>query len=233
MTNDDTIYNTNLQIPADRQSARICRWRSAASVVYYNYPMVTEPLDQARDGGGVDLEPTPDEQAAFSQLFTKYFAPVYRYVHGRVPMAEEAKDIVHMVFYRIWTRRPQLDPNRSLLPFLCTLARYATVDYLRHERVEHRFARHCLQLIALDGPPAAADDAEQEVLRQERAAIVTQALDSLSPRQREVMALRWREQLSYDEIARRLNISRKTVAMHLARAMEHLRERLPDMYDIE
>ena len=47
------------------------------------------------------------------------------------------------------------------------------------------------------------------------------------------MVLRWREQLSYDEIARRLKISRKTVAMHLARAMEHLRKTLPGMYEIE
>ena len=59
------------------------------------------------------------------------------------------------------------------------------------------------------------------------------ALETLSPRQREVIELRWREQLSYDEIAKRLNVSKKTVAMHLARAMEHLRDTLPGMYDIE
>jgi RNA polymerase sigma-70 factor (family 1) len=194
--------------------------------------MATEPYTEA-PGGGVDIEPTADEQAAFAHLFAKYFAPVYRYVYGHVPLAEEAKDIVHIVFYRIWTRRPRLDTNRSLLPFLCTLARFATVDYLRHERVENRFARQCLQLMELDGPPAAADNAERDLLRQEMADIVTQALDSLSPRQREVMVLRWREQLSYDEIAKQLKISRKTVAMHLSRAMEHLRHRLPDMYDIE
>ena len=183
--------------------------------------------------GGVGIEPTPDEQAAFAHLFAKYFAPVYRYVYGHVPVAEEAKDIVHIVFYRIWTKRTVLDVSRSVLPFLCTLARFVTVDYLRHEQVENRFMRQCLRLIELDGPPVASDDPEQELLRDELAGIVTVALESLSPRQREIMLLRWREQLSYEEIASRLNISKKTVAAHLARAMEHLRDTLPGMYDIE
>lgn len=194
--------------------------------------MATESYPETRNGG-VDVEPTSDEQAAFGHMFTKYFTPVYRYVYGHVPMAEEAKDIVHIVFYRIWTRRPTLDSGRSLLPFLCTLARFVTVDYLRHERIESRFARQCLQLMELDGPPVASDNPERELLQQELSEIVSQALDSLSPRQREVMVLRWREQLSYEEIAQQLKISRKTVAIHLARAMEHLRETLPDMCDIE
>jgi RNA polymerase sigma-70 factor (ECF subfamily) len=190
-------------------------------------------------GGAVDLdpelgaEPTADEQAAFAHLFTKHFAPVYRYVYGLVPMPEEAKDIVHMVFYRIWKRRPALDPDRSLLPLLCTIARFVTIDYLRHERIENRFARRCLRLVELEGPPVAAENPERELLQQELSDVVTEALDGLSPRQREAIVLRWREQLSYDEIAKRLKVSKKTVAMHLARAMEHLRATLPGMYDLE
>lgn len=183
--------------------------------------------------GGLDLEPSADEQAAFADLFTEYFAPVYRYVYGLIPMAEEARDIVHRVFYRVWTQRPLLDPRRPVLPFLFTIARFITVDYLRHERVENRFARRCLRIIELDGPTAAPDDPERDVLSQELSDVVTLALASLSPRQREVMQMRWREQLSYEEIAKRLDISRKTVSMHLSRAMEHLREMLPDMYDID
>lgn len=194
--------------------------------------MATESFPEAH-GGALGIEPTADEQTAFGGLFTEYFAPVYRYVYGLVPMAEEARDIVHMVFYRVWTRRPMLDVNRPVLPFLFTLARFATVDYLRHERVENRFARRCLRIIELDGPAAAPDNPERDVLDRELSDVVTLALESLSPRQREVMQLRWREQLSYDEIARRLNVSRKTVSMHLSRAMEHLRELLPGMYDIE
>jgi len=193
--------------------------------------MATESYPES--DGGVDLEPTVDEQAAFTRLFTKYFAPVYRYVYGHVPMPEEAKDIVHMVFYRIWKRRPALDGDRSLLPLLCTIARFAAVDYLRHERIESRFARRRLRLLELEGPPAATDDPERELLQQELATVVTSALESLSPRQREVIELRWREQLSYEEIAKRLDISKKTVAMHLSRAMDHLRDTLPGMYDIE
>lgn len=42
--------------------------------------------------------------------------------------------------------------------------------------------------------------------------------------------MRWLRQMSFDEIAQQMNISRKTVSMHLSRAMLHLREQLPTMY---
>ncbi len=226
------------------ESARICRWRGCQGLIYYIEFMANESFPGAEVGFDFKLPgderahaapglTDPEDQAAFTHLFTEYFAPLYRFVYGHVPMAEEAKDIVHMVFYRIWTGRAVLDPDRPPLPFLCTLARFAAIDYLRHQRVENRFARRCLRLMELEGPPEAPDNPERELLNQELSEVVSEALDELSPRQREVMALRWREQLSYEEIATRLNVSRKTVAIHLARAMEHLRGLLPGMYDID
>jgi RNA polymerase sigma factor (sigma-70 family) len=61
------------------------------------------------------------------------------------------------------------------------------------------------------------------------AATIQRAMDSLPPRQREVLRMRWQQHLSYEEIAKALNISPKTVAIHLSRGLQHLREALPDI----
>lgn len=48
-------------------------------------------------------------------------------------------------------------------------------------------------------------------------------VDALPRRQREVILLRWHQQASYDEIAKTLGISPKTVAIHLGHAFQRLR----------
>jgi RNA polymerase sigma-70 factor (ECF subfamily) len=67
---------------------------------------------------------------------------------------------------------------------------------------------------------------DQELAARETAAAIERAVDALSRRQREVLLLRWHQQASYDEIAETLGISPKTVAIHVGRAIQRLRELL-------
>ena len=53
---------------------------------------------------------------------------------------------------------------------------------------------------------------------------IQEAVDALPLRQRQVLLLRWQQQASYDEIAETLGISPKTVAIHVGRAIQRLRE---------
>lgn len=71
---------------------------------------------------------------------------------------------------------------------------------------------------------AQARDPDQELTDRETAAAIHQAVGTLPPRQRQVLLLRWQQQASYDEIAASLGISAKTVAVHLGRAIQRLRE---------
>jgi RNA polymerase sigma-70 factor (ECF subfamily) len=76
---------------------------------------------------------------------------------------------------------------------------------------------------------AEAPDPQEELTSQETAAAIQRAVDSLPPRQREILQLRWQRQASYDKIAQALGISPKTVAVHISRALQHLREMLADV----
>jgi RNA polymerase sigma-70 factor (ECF subfamily) len=69
-------------------------------------------------------------------------------------------------------------------------------------------------------------DPDQEFAANEMATTIQRAVEALPRRQREVLLLRWQQQASYDEIAETLGISPKTVAVHLGRALERLRELL-------
>jgi RNA polymerase sigma-70 factor (ECF subfamily) len=75
--------------------------------------------------------------------------------------------------------------------------------------------------------PALPPDAESRLDADEITRAIEGVLRTMPARQRQVVALRLREQLTTIEIARRLGISPRTVEVHIARATKALREQLP------
>lgn len=167
------------------------------------------------------------DEPAFERLFRSYLNPLARYVYGYVHSWEVAEDIVHDVFLELWLRHRKLGPVRDIRAYLYAMARYAAMDYVRHQAIESRHRRPHVApgTIMLDA--ARPPDAEQQVLAGEAAALLHRAVDALPPRQREVILLRWERQASYEEIGAALGISPKTVDAHLQRAIENLRQMLP------
>ncbi len=170
-------------------------------------------------------EPTTRDVAAFRALFELHFDGLAGYVYRYVDSVEEAEDVVHDVFLRVWELRDRINLHRDLRGYLYTLARNQAVDRLRRRRVRSRYIPP--ELVE----PTAPIEGEMQVAASDLAATIRRAVAALPQRQREVLALRWYEQASYDEIAARLGISPKTVDIHLGRAMKRLRETLPRLLE--
>jgi RNA polymerase sigma-70 factor (family 1) len=180
-------------------------------------------------GKGVGDEPDdgPDSPAAlaFGRLFALHFEELYRFAYRYVRSVETAKDLVGEAFLRLWRQRAQVDlDGPTARSYLYTIVRYQAVDHLRRRRVEERWQRDYVTPLVTDQGAALALDPDQEFTARETAAAIQQAVDALPPRQRQVLLLRWQQQASYDEIAATLGISPKTVAIHVGRAIQRLRE---------
>jgi RNA polymerase sigma-70 factor (ECF subfamily) len=177
------------------------------------------------DGREPERGTVPD--VAFRQLFDLHFAELYRFVYRYVQSVEAAKELVHEAFLRLWQQRDKVDlAGPTARSYLYTIARYQSLDHLRRRRVELRWQRQYADPVMVDQEPVFATDPDREFTNKEISAAIERAVDSLPPRQREVLLLRWQRQASYDEIAQTLGISPKTVAVHLGRAIQHLREML-------
>jgi len=177
--------------------------------------------------GAPDDGPSSQAAVAFRQLFDLHFAELYRFVYRYVQSVETAKDLVHETFLRLWQQRDRVDlVGPTARSYLYTIARYQSLDHLRHRRVQLRWQREYADPVMVDQGAALAPDPHTEFTNGEIAGAVQRAIDSLPRRQREVLLLRWQRQASYDEIGKALGISTKTVAVHLGRAIQHLREML-------
>lgn len=165
------------------------------------------------------------ESAAFQRLFEQHFPELYRFAYRYVRAEETAKDLVGEAFLRLWRQRVQVDlEGPAARSYLYTIVRYQALDHLRRRRVEERWRRDYVTPLVTEQGAALAADPDQEFTARETGAAIQQAVDSLPHRQRQVLLLRWQQQASYDEIAETLGISPKTVAIHIGRAIQRLRE---------
>jgi RNA polymerase sigma-70 factor (ECF subfamily) len=163
---------------------------------------------------------------AYEAMFKAYAGMLYAQASRVLPSAAEAEDLVHDVFLAVWRKRATWDPRPSGRAYLVRAVQNRGLNALRHERVVQRWAR---EVRADDRAMAPAPDAA--MLDAELTASMAAALAQLPARAREVVDLRYRQQLPFGEIARRLAISPRTAENHVARAIRRLRALLAGRRD--
>ena len=77
---------------------------------------------------------------AFCRLFKDFFDSLLCFATGYVECKEVAEDVVQEVFVDIWEGKRKFRSYNSLKTFLYTSVRNACVDWLRHQRVEKKYA---------------------------------------------------------------------------------------------
>lgn len=160
-----------------------------------------------------------DDEGAMEALFKKYYAFVSIAVLRLIADPETAEDIAQEVFMEIWKRRNALDIQISLKAYLRKTAVNKTLNYIRHQKnykseelSEQQFELHASENTSLE--------------TNELQALIEQAVEQLPERCRLVFKLSRLEEMSYQEIADKLDISVKTVENQIVKALKQLRETL-------
>ncbi|HZZ42593.1 MAG TPA: sigma-70 family RNA polymerase sigma factor [Tepidisphaeraceae bacterium] len=124
-----------------------------------------------------------------------------------------ADDLLQDVWIDVFHGLPRLADPASFVPWLYRIARNRVYRKLRRPDL--------FPLDTLD--PPADESAEENTFTSEDAAAVHVALDKLSPEHREVLLLRFMEEMSYDDIARVTNCNLGTIRSRIHNAKRHLK----------
>jgi RNA polymerase sigma-70 factor (ECF subfamily) len=162
-------------------------------------------------------EPLPEEKE-FGSLYQTTLTPLRRYLATVLGSTNEAQDIAHDAYVRTYTAM-QAQKVKQPKAFLFTVARRLALNFQMRRANRMRPEENAVLDREASNTPDAASIA---IDRQERAALEA-AIADLPAGCREVLVLRTMEELSHQEIARRLDISSSTVEKHLARALRLLR----------
>ena len=135
------------------------------------------------------------------------------------------EDIVQNIFLKLWNDRKTLEIENSLKSYLLKAVRNYCLDELRHRRIIDEHVAYELKSGSID-----IDTTENYILYSDLCRQLKNALEQLPPQEREVFEMSRLENIKYQEIANRLNISVRTVEVRISKALKQLRILLKDFY---
>jgi RNA polymerase sigma-70 factor (ECF subfamily) len=158
------------------------------------------------------------QTSALDALYRRYAPLLLRVMQQGLRAPEEARDLVQQTFLQLHRARQDFRPDGRLRPWLFTIAMNLKREHLRRKK------RRPETELVLDGSHDPATWGDQG--RRDAAEAVEQALEHLSPQQREVIELHWFGGLSFPEIATALGSATNTVKVRAHRGYKAMREAL-------
>lgn len=157
-----------------------------------------------------------------ADLYAQYGSASYGVLLRTLRDRDDADDVQQQVYAEVWRRAQQYDPERAgLLTWILTIARSRAIDHLRR-RVPEPVSSD--ELVRLAGDGDTVPETELAVDRWRAAEL----LAVLPDHERELLRLRFYEELSQTEIAARLDLPLGTVKARMVRALRKLRAHIDE-----
>ena len=154
---------------------------------------------------------------AFRELYRAYRDPVWTLVVSLVGDSSQAQDVMQNVFFKAFRGLGGFRFQSGLFTWMYRIAHNECLNHLRRREVP---------LEAIVGSGREIDKARVSDLEEARRAALRDAVKQLPFKMREVVVLKYVEDLSYTEMSRILGCPPGTVASRLNRALEELEMRL-------
>ena len=151
---------------------------------------------------------------AFEELYGRHKAKVYGYLSKRVRSRFDRDEIQQNVFLKLHRSRHKYNSSFPFLPWLFTICRSVMIDFIRSKEAKEG------KLVQDDGiidTLASAEKGASEI------DALAPAMAKLNEDQREAIKMRFREDFSFEEIAKRLDTSVPNARKVISRAVKKLR----------
>lgn len=159
-------------------------------------------------------------ETAFSRLFDHYYAPMCFFAAKFLNDMDISRSVVQQVFVDLWIKREKLNVEHSVKSYLFQCVRNRSIDYLRQQKSNIQISESTEEMFT-----APFHDMIEE---SEMYSHVNSTINQLPEKCREIFILCRQDGLKYSEIARKLNISVKTVEMQMGIALKKIRSSLVD-----
>ena len=169
---------------------------------------------------------------AFDDLMKRYKGQIYAYLLRSVKNYEDAEELTIEVFFKAYRALDNWKPQARFSTWLYKIAHNLSIDF---HRAKSRRQTYSLddEEFALDEPTAVDmwSNPEWEIEEKDRHRVIREAIDQLSPKQKEVFLLNRYQGLQIKEITEVLGMAEGTVKIHLHRAVKKLQTLLLPLWE--
>ena len=164
------------------------------------------------------------DESALETLVFRYHSKIFSYIFRMIKNHHSAKDITQEVFIKICRNIQQYNPEFLFKTWIYAIASNTCKDYLKSAYVQKSLLSPELSENILDHE----DTPEEFLLKQGERERIMQVLTTLGDIYREVIILRFYEELKLEEIATVLNIPVGTVKSRLSTGLHQLKKLLQE-----
>jgi len=179
----------------------------------YDYTLIRAALDNG-------------DQKAYAQLMERYRDSVYFMLLKMVNNKDDADDLTIEAFGKAFKRLNQYAPTYAFSTWLFKIATNNCIDFIRRKKmviysIDKKFEN-------ADGDQMSVDikalelNPEENMVKKQKVILMRSVVDKLKPRYKQLVEMRYFEELSYEEISDKLNLPLGTVKAQLFRAREFL-----------
>jgi RNA polymerase sigma-70 factor (ECF subfamily) len=202
---------------------------------------VTHQAQAIEFGGSRSIESASDHEllagiqdgneAAFEEIVRRYTNPIINYVYRMLNDYERSSELAQETFIRIYTSASRYQATYSFSTYIYRIASNLAISELRLRKRRRlipllsSFTDDRGEAIEMD-PPDKAPRQDESLIDNERRTAVNRAISSLPIKYRAAVVLRDIEGLSYEHIAKALDLSEGTVKSRINRARNLLKEKL-------
>ncbi|MBR4136221.1 MAG: sigma-70 family RNA polymerase sigma factor [Bacteroidales bacterium] len=175
-----------------------------------------------------------NDQKAYAELVSLYQDSIYYLMMRIVKNSDDAEDLTQETFGKAFRNLHAYSPQYAFSTWLYRIAVNNSIDYIRHKNNSPQcvdddlFSLSSEQMIDRSSSNHTKTP-EDEVIDKQRSSMLRTAVQRLPEKYRKVVELRYYDELSYEEIAKDLNISLSNVKIQLLRAKAMLSDMVGKM----
>lgn len=158
-------------------------------------------------------------KGAYQELFERYAPRIYNFSLAYLKNKPDAEELVQDVFMKIWEKRSDLDQTKNIKAFIFKVAVNTIYDFIRKKNIENAFNN----FVKSNSNPD-RNNTWHEVIFENMKQNLQKLVAQLPKQQQKIFYLSKEKGLTNNEIAKQLNVSKRTVENHLYRAISFLKK---------
>ena len=168
------------------------------------------------------------DEKAFQSIFTSYYEQLFNYILSIVKSKQVAEELVMDVFLKIWLGKEIIPRIEKFNAFIFRVAHNKSIDFLRSVARDPKFQDLLWEQIQLSNNT----HADSIMMVREYEAKLREAVSLLSPQKKKIYQMSREENMTHDDIAVQLNLSRHTINNHIVEAQRFIRTYLTKNCDM-
>lgn len=168
-----------------------------------------------------------DDSSHFEKLYNEMKDDIYTYAYRFFRSSAMAEDTVQDVFLQIWKSRDKLDDQNNIRAYIFRTARNNIFNKLKRAAMTQRHDQQLTSLQELIG-----NSTEESVNMKELLCLYEEAIDKLSRQKKNIYNMSRKNELSHQEIADQLSLSKNSVKDAIVKSSKFIRQYLQRFVDL-